>query len=139
MMLSQELNRSLLLCLEYGLDKASLELTGTSVKIRSTGQAMVFMLIHLRKIIITVDIQPLQPLVDCILALGKNLEKRHASGLDDAETTGLARRLKRMLVELHEHDHAREIVRTIQSQGGSVVKSLKGEIHHSKDFAFQDV
>ncbi|KAF3560726.1 hypothetical protein DY000_02019459 [Brassica cretica] len=53
----------------------------------------------------------LQPLVDCILTLGENLEKRHASGLDDAETTGLARRLKRMLVELHEHDHAREIVR----------------------------
>ncbi|CAF2119003.1 unnamed protein product [Brassica napus] len=54
----------------------------------------------------------LQPLVDCILTLGENLEKRHASGLDDAETMGLARRLKRMLVELHEHDHAREIVRT---------------------------
>ncbi|KAJ0235347.1 Transcriptional repressor ILP1 [Hirschfeldia incana] len=56
--------------------------------------------------------QPLQPLVDCILSLRKNLEKRFTSRLDDAETTGLARRLKRMLVELHEHDHAREIVRT---------------------------
>ncbi|KAG2334405.1 hypothetical protein Bca52824_005585 [Brassica carinata] len=54
----------------------------------------------------------LQPLVDCILTHKGNLEKRLASGLDDAETTGLARRLKRMLVELHEHDHAREIVRT---------------------------
>ncbi|XP_048625102.1 transcriptional repressor ILP1-like [Brassica napus] len=56
--------------------------------------------------------RPLQPLVDCILTLGKNLEKRLDSGLDDAETTGLARRLRRMLVEVHEHDHAREIVRT---------------------------
>ncbi|KAG2300773.1 hypothetical protein Bca4012_012495 [Brassica carinata] len=56
--------------------------------------------------------RPLQPLVDCILTLRKILEKRLASGLDDAETTGLARRLKRVLVEVHEHDHAREIVRT---------------------------
>ncbi|KAJ0266107.1 Transcriptional repressor ILP1 [Hirschfeldia incana] len=56
--------------------------------------------------------RPLQPLVDCILALRKILEKRLASGLDDAETTGLARRLKRILVDVHEHDHAREIVRT---------------------------
>ncbi|KAF8115681.1 hypothetical protein N665_0025s0141 [Sinapis alba] len=56
--------------------------------------------------------RPLQPLVDCILTLRKILEKRLASGLDDAETTGLARRLKRILVEVHEHDHAREIVRT---------------------------
>ncbi|KAL1196337.1 Transcriptional repressor ILP1 [Cardamine amara subsp. amara] len=56
--------------------------------------------------------RPLQPLVDCTLTLGRILEKRVASGLDDAETTGLARRLKRILVELHEHDHAREIVRT---------------------------
>nr|VDD34262.1 unnamed protein product [Brassica oleracea] len=56
--------------------------------------------------------RPLQPLVDCILTLRKILETRLASGLDDAETTGLARRLKRILVEVHEHDHAREIVRT---------------------------
>ncbi|CAH2073509.1 unnamed protein product [Thlaspi arvense] len=56
--------------------------------------------------------RPLQPLVDCILTLKGILEKRLASGLDDAETTGLARRLKRILVDLHEHDHAREIVRT---------------------------
>ncbi|KAG7554614.1 GC-rich sequence DNA-binding factor-like domain [Arabidopsis suecica] len=56
--------------------------------------------------------RPLQPLVDCTLTLRRILEKRLASGLDDAETTGLARRLKRILVELHEHDHAREIVRT---------------------------
>ncbi|ESQ40809.1 hypothetical protein EUTSA_v10012615mg [Eutrema salsugineum] len=56
--------------------------------------------------------RPLQPLVDCILTLKRILEKRLASGLDDAETTGLARRLKRILVELHEHDHARDIVRT---------------------------
>ncbi|KFK25221.1 hypothetical protein AALP_AA8G083000 [Arabis alpina] len=56
--------------------------------------------------------RPLQPLVDCILTLRRILEKRLASGLDDAESTGLARRLKRILVELHEHDHAREIVRT---------------------------
>ncbi|XP_010491499.1 PREDICTED: PAX3- and PAX7-binding protein 1-like [Camelina sativa] len=56
--------------------------------------------------------RPLQPLVDCTLTLRRNLEKRLASGLDDVETTGLARRLKRILVELHEHDHARETVRT---------------------------
>lgn len=56
--------------------------------------------------------RPLQPLVDCILTLRKIMEERLASGLDDAETTGLARRLKRILVEVHEHDHAREIVRT---------------------------
>ncbi|CAN8256848.1 unnamed protein product [Cochlearia groenlandica] len=56
--------------------------------------------------------RPLQPLVDCVLTLERILEKRLASGVDDEETTGLARRLKRILVEIHEHDHAREIVRT---------------------------
>ncbi|CAE6092192.1 unnamed protein product [Arabidopsis arenosa] len=53
----------------------------------------------------------LQPLVDCTLTHGRILEKRLASGLVDTETTGLARRLKKILVELHEHGHAREIVR----------------------------
>ncbi|EFH49643.1 hypothetical protein ARALYDRAFT_350144 [Arabidopsis lyrata subsp. lyrata] len=53
----------------------------------------------------------LQPLVDCTLTLGRILEKRLASGLVDTETTGLAPRLKKILVELHEHGHAGKIVR----------------------------
>ncbi|XP_010521486.1 PREDICTED: PAX3- and PAX7-binding protein 1 [Tarenaya hassleriana] len=54
----------------------------------------------------------LQPLVDCVMSLSRALEKRRVSGVDETETTGLARRLKRILVGLHEHDHARDIVRT---------------------------
>ncbi|GAB4850627.1 hypothetical protein Ancab_029936 [Ancistrocladus abbreviatus] len=54
----------------------------------------------------------LQPLVDYVLTLGKTLEKKHASGISEAETTGLARRLKKMLVELNEYDEARAISRT---------------------------
>lgn len=51
----------------------------------------------------------LQPLVDYVKTLGKTLEKRHVS---ETETSGLARRLKKMLVELNEYDEARAISRT---------------------------
>ncbi|CAK9141355.1 unnamed protein product [Ilex paraguariensis] len=54
----------------------------------------------------------LQPLVNYLLILGKILEKKHVSGGMETETSGLARRLKKMLVELNEYDHARAISRT---------------------------
>ncbi|KAK9277731.1 hypothetical protein L1049_007278 [Liquidambar formosana] len=54
----------------------------------------------------------LQPLVDYVLMLGKTLEKKHVSGVTESETGGLARRLKKMLVELNEYDQARAILRT---------------------------
>ncbi|GJR41643.1 transcriptional repressor ILP1 [Tanacetum coccineum] len=50
----------------------------------------------------------LQPLVDYLLVLGKTLEKRKTY----SETNGLARRLKKMLVELNEYDYARHINKT---------------------------
>ncbi|XP_043715745.1 transcriptional repressor ILP1 [Telopea speciosissima] len=56
----------------------------------------------------------LQPLVDYVLTMGKILEKKHASGVSQSETSGLARRLKKMLVELNEYDKARAISRTFQ-------------------------
>lgn len=58
--------------------------------------------------------QKLQPLVDCIAELGGKLEKRHASGVSEEETFGLARRLKNMLVSLNEYDKARAILRIFQ-------------------------
>ncbi|RWW69232.1 hypothetical protein BHE74_00023192 [Ensete ventricosum] len=58
--------------------------------------------------------QKLQPLVDCIAELGGKLEKRHASGVSEDETCGLARRLKNMLVSLNEYDKARAILRIFQ-------------------------
>ncbi|KAL9224322.1 hypothetical protein vseg_000368 [Gypsophila vaccaria] len=54
----------------------------------------------------------LQPLVNYVLTLSKNLEKRHASGAPESEVNGIARRLKKMLVELNEYDEARSINRT---------------------------
>nr|GMD37771.1 transcriptional repressor ILP1 [Ipomoea batatas] len=54
----------------------------------------------------------LQPLVDYLLALSRMLEKKHLSTGAELETGKLARRLKKMLVELNEYDHAREISRT---------------------------
>ncbi|KAL8157437.1 hypothetical protein AgCh_002220 [Apium graveolens] len=54
----------------------------------------------------------LQPLVDYLLVLGKILEKKQNSGGIEMGTSGLARRLKKMLVELNEYDHARAISRT---------------------------
>ncbi|MCL7049368.1 hypothetical protein MKW94_029701 [Papaver nudicaule] len=56
----------------------------------------------------------LQPLVDHLLTLGKTLEKKHISGVSENETNGLARRLKKMLVDLNEYDKARAILRTFQ-------------------------
>ncbi|KAM7274726.1 hypothetical protein ACFE04_016592 [Oxalis oulophora] len=53
----------------------------------------------------------LQPLVDYIMSLGKTVEKRRSS-MDERETNGLSRRLKKMLVELNEYDYAREIAKT---------------------------
>lgn len=52
----------------------------------------------------------LQPLIDYVLMLGKTLEKKYASG--QPETSELARRLKKMLVDLNEYDEARAILRT---------------------------
>ncbi|KAK8681460.1 hypothetical protein V6N13_053863 [Hibiscus sabdariffa] len=53
----------------------------------------------------------LQPLVDCVLSIGKALERRHTSGVSESEAGGLARRLKKILVELNEYDNARDIAR----------------------------
>ncbi|KAL4572564.1 hypothetical protein LXL04_019344 [Taraxacum kok-saghyz] len=50
----------------------------------------------------------LQPLVDYLVVLGRTLEKRESS----SGTNGLARRIKKMLVELNEYDHARRISTT---------------------------
>ncbi|XWS16626.1 hypothetical protein CRYUN_Cryun34aG0106200 [Craigia yunnanensis] len=55
----------------------------------------------------------LQPLVDYVLLLGKTLERRHASGVTENETGGLARQLKKMLVELNDYDSARDIARRL--------------------------
>ncbi|KAG5566668.1 hypothetical protein RHGRI_002278 [Rhododendron griersonianum] len=46
----------------------------------------------------------LQPLVDYLLTLDRTLQKKHVSGLSEGETSGLARRLKKMLVELNEYE-----------------------------------
>ncbi|KAK3183191.1 hypothetical protein Dsin_030477 [Dipteronia sinensis] len=54
----------------------------------------------------------LKPLVDYMLSLGKSLEKKQSAGLSENETGGLARRLKKMLVDLNEYDNARAIART---------------------------
>ncbi|KAK4483587.1 hypothetical protein RD792_010786 [Penstemon davidsonii] len=54
----------------------------------------------------------LQPLVDYLVLIGKTLEKRYASGGMDIENGKMVRRLKKMLVELNEYDHARALSRT---------------------------
>ncbi|KAI3818329.1 hypothetical protein L1987_12133 [Smallanthus sonchifolius] len=58
---------------------------------------------------VTGDRSPrLQPMVDYLIVLARILEKKQSySG-----KSGLARRLKKMLVELNEYDHARQISRT---------------------------
>ncbi|WCJ38949.1 GC-rich sequence DNA-binding factor-like protein [Euphorbia peplus] len=53
----------------------------------------------------------LQYLVDYVMSLGRMLEKKHASSATENETSGLARRLKKMLVELDDYDSARDIAR----------------------------
>lgn len=47
-----------------------------------------------------------------MLSLGNALQKRQMSGVTEVEIGGLARRLKKMLVELNEYDRARELART---------------------------
>lgn len=47
-----------------------------------------------------------------MLSLGKSLRKKHEVGVTESEANGLARRLKKMLVELNEYDNARDIART---------------------------
>ncbi|GAA0148125.1 chromatin/chromatin-binding, or -regulatory protein [Lithospermum erythrorhizon] len=54
----------------------------------------------------------LQPMVKYILTLGKLLEKKQDAVGPDSETGRLARRLKKMLVDLNEYDNARAISRT---------------------------
>ncbi|KAF6146763.1 hypothetical protein GIB67_007477 [Kingdonia uniflora] len=56
----------------------------------------------------------LQPLVDYVLLIGRMLEKKHAAGVSESDTSGLARRLKKMLVELNEYDKAQTISKTFQ-------------------------
>ncbi|KAI3908238.1 hypothetical protein MKX01_027260 [Papaver californicum] len=56
----------------------------------------------------------LRPLVDYVFTLGKTLEKKHTAGVSENETSGLARRLIKMLVDLNEYDKARAISRTFQ-------------------------
>lgn len=46
------------------------------------------------------------------MRIGKKLEKRHLVGATESDTIRLARRLKRMLVELNEYDKARDISKT---------------------------
>lgn len=53
----------------------------------------------------------LQLLVDYVLLLGRTLEKKHNAGVIVSETNGLARRIKKMLVELNEYDKARDMSR----------------------------
>ncbi|XP_039139753.1 transcriptional repressor ILP1 [Dioscorea cayenensis subsp. rotundata] len=56
----------------------------------------------------------LQPLVECVVELGKRLENRHTSGVSKEDTLGLARRVKKMLVDLNDYDRARAILKTFQ-------------------------
>ncbi|MED6118515.1 hypothetical protein PIB30_003260 [Stylosanthes scabra] len=51
----------------------------------------------------------LQPMVAYVLSLAKILERRNAA---ETDASHLARRLKKILVDLNEYDHARNIART---------------------------
>jgi GC-rich sequence DNA-binding factor len=53
--------------------------------------------------------QKLRPFADLVAELGNKLERRHASGISEDETRGLARRLKNILAVLNEYDKARAI------------------------------
>ncbi|XP_019429936.1 PREDICTED: transcriptional repressor ILP1-like [Lupinus angustifolius] len=55
--------------------------------------------------------QKLQPLVTYVLSLGRILERRN---VPESETSNLARRLKKMLVDLNDYDHARNMARTFR-------------------------
>lgn len=50
--------------------------------------------------------------MDYVLLLGKFLEKKHTSAVTESETTGLARRLKKILTDINEYDTARDLART---------------------------
>ncbi|XP_047972328.1 transcriptional repressor ILP1-like [Salvia hispanica] len=54
----------------------------------------------------------LQPLVDYVLLLGKIVERKHASSGMESEMGKLVRRLRKMLVELNQYDHARALSRS---------------------------
>ena len=54
----------------------------------------------------------LHPLVDYVLLLGKALERKRASGGMESEMGKLVRRLRKMLVELNQYDHARALSRS---------------------------
>ena len=54
----------------------------------------------------------LEPLVDYLMSIGKSIEKRKGANAEDV--VGLARRLKRMLVELNEYDRARSLSKAFQ-------------------------
>ncbi|CAI0415215.1 unnamed protein product [Linum tenue] len=57
----------------------------------------------------------LQLLVDFVVSLGRTLEKKQAAlGVSEGETNGLARRLKKMLVELNDYDNARRIAKAFR-------------------------
>ncbi|TKY58921.1 PAX3- and PAX7-binding protein 1 [Spatholobus suberectus] len=51
----------------------------------------------------------LQPLVTYVLSLGRILERRN---VPESDTSCLARRVKKILVDLNEYDHARNMART---------------------------
>ncbi|XP_027928253.1 transcriptional repressor ILP1 [Vigna unguiculata] len=51
----------------------------------------------------------LQPLLTYVLSLGRILERRN---VPESDTSYLARRLKKILVDLNEYDHARSMART---------------------------
>ncbi|KAJ8759323.1 hypothetical protein K2173_006843 [Erythroxylum novogranatense] len=54
----------------------------------------------------------LQPLVDYVILLGRTLEKKRMAEVSGTEIGALARRLKKMLVDLNDYDSARCIVKT---------------------------
>lgn len=53
----------------------------------------------------------LQPLVEYLLLLGKTLERKQVTSAMETDTGKLVRRLRKMLVELNEYDHARVLSR----------------------------
>lgn len=48
------------------------------------------------------------------MALTRAVEKRKESGASSEDVLGLARRVKRMLVELNEYDRARRLAKVFQ-------------------------
>lgn len=60
---------------------------------------------------VTEDRRKLQPLVEYLLLLGKTLERKQVTSAMETDTGKLVRRLRKMLVELNEYDHARVLSR----------------------------